>query len=182
MAAEPPGSAMRPTSMTRRRLLGTSCGRAALLVVAVAALAACGQAATPGATPAVASTATAEPVPGLTEADAVSYALWQLAGPADYRFTVDVQCFCPAAQPVEVTVRDGAVISVKPSPPEFWSEVVVPVPDLFRLVGELRGTADVVDVTYDAEAGYPTTIAVDRITEAVDDEVSYVVTAFTPLR
>jgi hypothetical protein len=148
----------------------------------VALVAACGQAATPGASPhRTTSLPTTTPIVGLTDADRAARELWLAAGPADYRFTVDVRCFCPTAEPVEVTVSDGQVVSARPAPPEYWSAVVVPVPDLFRLVGELRGSADSVDVSYDAELGFPTDISVDRITEAVDDEVSYVVTDLTPL-
>lgn len=156
--------------------------RAAALLAAATALAACGQATTTAVPPAATSSPSeSEPIPGLNAADTVAHDRWQSAALGDYRFTVDVRCFCPGSKPVEVTVRDGEVVSLEPAPPEFWSEVVVPVPDLFRLVGDLRGSADVVDVTYDSELGYPTTIAVDRITEAIDDEVSYVVTDFAPL-
>jgi hypothetical protein len=120
-------------------------------------------------------------IPGLTEVDAAAYERWQTSGPSDYRFTVDVQCFCPVGKPVVVTVRDGQVTSVQPEPPEYWSKVVVPVPDLFQLVADTRATADVVDVSYDRALGYPTIISVDRIKQAVDDEVAYVVTDFAPL-
>jgi hypothetical protein len=168
--------------MTRPRPERSQLGHVVLVVGVATLLAACGQAATPGVTPvATGSESTAEPVLGLTDADTVAYDQWQSVGPSSYRFTVAVQCFCPVAKPVEVTVRDGEVVSLKPEPPEFWSDAMVPIPELFQLVGSLRGSADVVDVSYDGALGYPTTIAVDRITEAVDDEVAYVVTDLTPL-
>ncbi len=174
---------MRRTPMTRRRPERARLGHGVLLVAAATLLTACGQAATPGVTPLATGSASSptELIPGLNKTDAAAFDQWQSAGPTDYRFSVDVQCFCPGAELVAVTVREGEVTGVDPEPPEFWSVAVVPIPDLFRLVGELRGTADIVDVTYDEDLGYPTVISVDRITQAIDDEVRYVVTDFSPL-
>jgi hypothetical protein len=170
---------MSPSRLRARR---STSGVAALLLVAASAVAGCGQAPTPEVAPSAsgAPSPTAS-IPGLDEADAAAYQRWQAAGLTDYRFSVDVQCFCPVAKPVVVTVRDGQVTSARPEPLEFWSDVVVPVPDLFQLVADTRDTADVVEVAYDAELGYPKTISVDRVQAAIDDEVAYVVTHFAPL-
>jgi hypothetical protein len=44
-----------------------------------------------------------------------------------------------------------------------------------------NGDADEVLVTYDATYGFPTSISIDQIKEAVDDEISYQVENFEVL-
>ena len=142
-------------------------------------LAACGQASPPvGGSTSPTATTTAFALQG---EDAVAYQRWLDAGIADYRFSVQAQCFCPQVDPAVVTVRDGAVVSVEPSGSFVWPEVMVAVPDLFVSIDDARDKYDEVDVTYDEQLGYPRRIFEDRIGNAIDDEVTFVVSDFEQL-
>jgi hypothetical protein len=147
-----------------------------LVAAAVMGLSACGDAAQPPA-----GTEPSASAPALEGRDAAAYERWLAAGIDDYRFAVDVLCFCVEQSPIVVTVRDGVVVSVEPEDPEYWGEVAVAVPDLFALVVDAREEYDRVEVTYDRLLGYPREIFEDRIEQAVDDEVTFAIRDFEPL-
>lgn len=69
---------------------------------------------------------------------------------------------------VTVTVR-GDTAQVPPGTPPGAEPVGVD--DMFALI--LDGRADAVTVTYDPRSGYPTSLLVDRITGAIDDEIGF---------
>lgn len=108
---------------------------------------------------------------------------WQNAGMAHYRYTLNIACFCPFAQdmPLTVEVRDGEVVSitkadgspVAPGDPAF--EEYTRYATIDRIFSELKtnldGAADEVKVTYNPSHGYPTQIDIDRIKNAIDDEL-----------
>ncbi|CAN5272586.1 hypothetical protein BH23GEM4_BH23GEM4_08890 [soil metagenome] len=90
-------------------------------------------------------------------------ARWEARGFTAYRYTLSVNCFCGVelVRPVEITVRDGAPLSVtyedtgEPADRERFSR--------FDTVGELFDVLDAafdegaasVSAEYDAEFGYP---------------------------
>jgi len=56
------------------------------------------------------------------------------------------------------------------------------VPDLFAFINETTANgAEVVDVEYDTDLGYPRQIEVDHWVDAIDDEACYLVKDFEPL-
>lgn len=145
-------------------------------VVVAGSLVACGNSPPPGAGPSGSSSE-----PPLQDQDAAAYQRWVESGIDDYRFSVTAQCFCVEQEPLVVTVRDGQVVSVTPESARYWREVAVPVPDQFAAIAEARDQYATVEVTYDAELGYPRRIAEDRIANATDDEVTFFVSDFQQL-
>ncbi|MBI4940937.1 MAG: hypothetical protein HY830_09330 [Actinobacteria bacterium] len=105
-------------------------------------------------------------------------ATWAAAGVTDYDLVVEGSCFCTSAGLVRVRVRGGTatVTGVDltndaggPTPPEGTPTTVEALLDV---VDRSLGTAEKVTVTYDA-LGVPTTVDVDMIVAAMDDEVTW---------
>ncbi|MFZ5855841.1 MAG: DUF6174 domain-containing protein [Chloroflexota bacterium] len=116
---------------------------------------------------------------------------WTSAGVSHYRFELTISCFCPffEVNPVTVEVKDGKIVSMtdasgQPLKEEFAQtfEEAATVEGLFAIAEENIANADEVEVTYDAQYGFPASIVVDRIKMAVDDEISYHVEAFQVLQ
>jgi len=119
---------------------------------------------------------------------ALSRARWFNSGIVDYNFTIARVCEClpEMAGPVVVEVRGGAVeeqtyasgTSVDPQ----YSDLFTAVPGLFDLIDEaIRRDAAGLAVRYNSTFGYPESIQVDWVAGAVDDEVSYRITDFSPV-
>ncbi len=117
-------------------------------------------------------------------------AKWDSLGVAHYRYELTISCFCPFmdVMPVTVEVKDGQIVSLtdvngQPLPEEFRAtfEQAATVEGLFAVAEENLSNADQVEVTYDAQYGFPASIVVDRIKMAVDDEIAYYVGAFKAL-
>ena len=62
-----------------------------------------------------------------------------------------------------------------------YIEEAATIERLFDLAAQNLSEADQVEVTYDAQFGYPSAIRVDFIKMAVDDEISYYVNSFKAL-
>jgi hypothetical protein len=112
-------------------------------------------------------------------------ARWESLGWQDYNMRIIRGCFCLWAGEHEVIVRDGAVVDVRPV--EEWQEPVgrgweyfPSIDDLFDEIGRAAREADDLQVVYN-EKGYPDTISIDWIAEAVDDEMAYSVLAVVPV-
>jgi hypothetical protein len=112
---------------------------------------------------------------------------WDASGVSHYSFQLTISCFCPFMDiiPVSVEVKDGQIVSMtdaqgKPLADNFREtfEKAATVEGLFAIAEENLSNADQVEVTYEAQYGFPTSIVVDRIKLAVDDEVSYYADAF----
>jgi Family of unknown function (DUF6174) len=100
--------------------------------------------------------------------------LWNGKNVDSYSFILELQCFCaPASQlrPVLVTVQNGAVTSLlyyhqnpaqrTPAPAEVFAPYDT-VEELFDIVGEaIRQDADVLQVGYDEEYGFPDIANID---------------------
>lgn len=110
------------------------------------------------------------------------------SGPDDYAFTLRVGCFCPYAGPLRITVADGEVVEVRQLEPQegqgdlqAWiDDQAMTLDELNELVERARREADDVDVTYDPTYGFPTDVYIDWYKDAVDDEIGYTVTDYTP--
>ncbi len=105
-----------------------------------------------------------------------------------YRYTLDVDCFCPGGR-FDVVVRNGEVVqSHRVGSGGFGGSGVPPggltIDGLFTVVSQARGSsppADNVTVSYDERYGYPQRISIDQFVDAVDDEISYTVSDFQVL-
>lgn len=118
--------------------------------------------------------------------------LWDSKDVASYSYILELQCFCaPASElkPVLVTVNNGAVASV-----QYWDEnpskrtpapatVFGPydtVEELFALVDDaIDRDADVLQVSYNAEYGFPQAVNVDYEAGG-SDQLLFFVTEFSP--
>ncbi len=107
--------------------------------------------------------------------------LWHSQKINHYEYVYNWICFCPppANTPTKVLVKNNAIISVKN--PD--SNQVIENPDLaaYKSIDQLfeviekaiERKADEIVVKYDPKFGYPTSISIDYIKLAADDEVAY---------
>ena len=111
---------------------------------------------------------------------------WNSARVQDYSVVVQHLCFCGYVRPVRITVRAGAVVSsvdAETGEPAPSYATVRDVAGLFTLIRKaIDDGADKLEVTYDAQLGYPTFINIDYITNAVDDELQVRTSEFQQLR
>jgi hypothetical protein len=115
--------------------------------------------------------------------------LWQEQDINHYRFQLSILCFCPYAgqMPLTIEVSDGQAISIEtadgsePGPNMLFYSQVATIDDLFDTLAKALDEADEVKVAYDPTYGFPQTIDIDNIKEAIDDEISYEVTNFEVL-
>ena len=131
-------------------------------------------------------------VPGVTqgptgpiaERAAAQQLLWTSQGIRSYTFTIERQCFCPEEYrgPFDVTVVEGAPTLVTIGGRVALADRVATLPKTmeatFALV--LAQAATEPGVVYDDRFGFPLRIALDPIKNAIDDEVTYLVSNFRP--
>ena len=109
-------------------------------------------------------------------------ALWEQQDASNYRYELAIVCFCPygGQMPLSIVVRDGEVASLTtadgsdPGPSlEYFSQADT-IDELFDIIESAQADgADEIKVQYDPDYGYPVSIDIDYIKEAVDDEISY---------
>lgn len=114
-------------------------------------------------------------------------ARWERAGVRDYVMTLRISCFCPNEGPVRMTVRDEVVISVirvatNQEVPSQHAAGYPDIDDLFDILADALGSADVVQAEFDREHGVPRSIWIDWWSNYVDDEMGYFVDSFTATR
>ena len=113
---------------------------------------------------------------------AVHQAQWQSKGITSYTFTITRQCFCPS-DVLDVVVVDGVAtkVTVDGKAPDAFQVNGVPltIQALFALVVAQPETAGMT-VEWDQTFGYPSSVQVDPIANAIDDEFGYSVTNFRP--
>lgn len=116
---------------------------------------------------------------------------WQSQKPDNYRFHYQELCYCGFTEKVEVVVEGDSVIAVldisSGEPFIVSSEgdevpVIELYPNLFPTIDSLFEnfeqrliSADEVQISYNEKLGYPTRAYFDMITNAVDDEVTFIV-------
>lgn len=116
---------------------------------------------------------------------ALARARWAVANADDYSFQFRRSCFCPTGlvRPVHIEVLDGTVTSAvyvdteEPLPPPLTS--VPTIDDLFDEVqAAIDGMAFSILADYDADLGYPISVSIDHIKNAIDDEMVLTVSSF----
>ncbi len=118
--------------------------------------------------------------------------IWREEVLKNYDFTLERQCFCPEdwRGPVNIQVRNGTAVSVT----YITSGTVVTegkfdkadtIDKLFKILkdayagkGDFEQKADTVNVTYNAQMGYPTTFYIDVSQTIADEEQGYTITNF----
>ena len=111
--------------------------------------------------------------------------LWEAQGLSDYDYTIQRGCFCGASgwHRVEVRASEVALVTHIESgtvlDPAF-TDGFTDIDGVFDLVAEALREADEITVEYDEAMGFPKDVSIDYITDAVDDELSLVLTAPTP--
>jgi hypothetical protein len=116
--------------------------------------------------------------------------LWASHRLVDYRYTVQVRCFCPGqvTRPVRVEVRGGRVArrayaDSASAPDSSFADTWPEVDGLFANVADaLRRGAEEVRVEYDPRLGYPISIQIDYDRRVMDDETSIRASALEPIR
>jgi hypothetical protein len=121
-----------------------------------------------------------------------SRARWNSKNVDSYSYVLELECFCAPAselEPILVTVQDGAVVSLQywdenpaqrtPAPASIFGEYDT-VEELFDFVADaIDRNADVLQVGYDAEYGFPNVVNVDY-TAGGSEQKLFFVTQFTP--
>jgi hypothetical protein len=103
---------------------------------------------------------------------------WEQDGPKDYRYHVEVLCFCVGPRAFDVTVEDGRVTATDPVP---RVDALSPptIEELFDTARDaVRGGATKVQVEFDDRDGHITTLDIDEARGVADDEVAYTVRDF----
>jgi len=91
--------------------------------------------------------------------------------------TIEVQ----NGEVVSITQADGVAVATDDPSYELFMSVASMDALFATLDSSLNGEADEVLVTYDTTYGIPTSISIDNIKEAVDDEIFYQVENFEVL-
>ena len=121
--------------------------------------------------------------------------LWKNQKLTNYDFTVERQAFAPEEWrgPVNIQVRNGMAISVtytsdgsevtggKFDNADTIDKLFIMLKDAYNGKGEFvqfGQKADTVNVTYDAQRGYPVSIYIDVSQMIADEEQGYAVTNF----
>lgn len=137
--------------------------------------------------PVVLLAACANPSGGSSDNGSAARARWDRHGIDDYRYTYSAVCYCPKQGPVQVTVHDGKIISVKGAGADQSTQivagdeplVVLTVDELFDRIEEAHETGTYADVTYHPQLDYPTSAEIG--TMANDAGVRYLISDLIPL-
>ncbi|HWI44269.1 MAG TPA: DUF6174 domain-containing protein [Nocardioides sp.] len=166
----------RPTRPNPRPVVAVLAISAALL----ASMTACGhendETARDDSTPAASSPST-----GSTTDSAGTGGSYPDFAPQDYTFRLEVLCFCPQVGAVRVEVHDGRVVSATTLGGGRGVQKGAKAPDYARkTINDVIAvandtTASSVKVTWPDGQDYPSSVAVDRMANATDDEVTYIV-------
>lgn len=108
-----------------------------------------------------------------------------------YDFTYEVQCFCPQRGPIVAEVRDSKLTKATAANGQslIHTSEVINGADLLTIQEMLASAEEaqaqgksVVKVEWPVEQGYPDSIFIDRIQNAVDDEVTYAIQKFAVVK
>jgi hypothetical protein len=115
--------------------------------------------------------------------------MWSANRSTDYEYVLRRDCFCPLGGiPVRVTVRSSAVVSAidETTGTEISDELRPGYPTVEGLFDTLQNAidlhADRIVATYDPQLGVPSSFSIDYLTDAIDEELGYRVSAFAALR
>ena len=115
--------------------------------------------------------------------------LWKDQALKDYDFTLSRQCFCPEdfRGPVDIQVRDGVAASLtytsdgtmvaggKFDSADTVDKLFDILKDAYAGRGSFKQKADAINVTYDAQMGYPKDFFIDISRSVADEEQGYTI-------
>ena len=116
---------------------------------------------------------------------------WQSQRIADYQIQFRLSCFCivDVTQPVVLQVRNNAIVSVTrvsdgaAVPAPQWEGRYYTVDQMFALIADAKAKgADQVNVSYDPQLRYPTSVTIDQSVRIADEERYFEMSGLTPLR
>lgn len=120
-------------------------------------------------------------------------ATWDNANISHYRYTLSVSCFCAFMDemPVTIEVENDQVVSitsVKGTSIDSSNTLVYPAVEpyttidaMFEQLKTAQAEAEEITVVYDPTYGYPSSIAIDYIKQAADDELYLTIEKFEVL-
>lgn len=125
-----------------------------------------------------AATDDATGVPSATAPSSSAAPTYPAFTPENYTFRLEVLCYCPQVGAVRVTVQDGKVARATAisgdakgtEAPEFMR---LTINDIIERANDPE--LDKVDVTWPAGQDYPSVVALDQLSMATDDEVTYTI-------
>jgi len=106
-------------------------------------------------------------------------ARWEAVGSTSYDYDFTLSCFCAPeiTRPARVQVRGGTVVAVfdkETNEPRTPLSSWYTIPSLFdRIQGWIDLPANTLEASYDDVTGLPTSVSVDPIRNAVDDEAAF---------
>lgn len=108
--------------------------------------------------------------------------VWRSQGIRSYTFAIERQCFCPEdwRGPFDVTVVEGGATLVRFNGGVAVQDRVADLPKTMEALFDLivANAPSEPDVAYDDRFGFPLRISLDPIKDAIDDEVTYVISNF----
>lgn len=119
-------------------------------------------------------------------------AKWEGQNIEHYRFTVVASCFCPfAGAQVTYEVQNGQVLNesiqsdpdrqIDPAQASAFYQDYNTIDKVFDYLEKETKEADQITIDYDPTYGFPTDVSIDRIKEAIDDEMYLTLSNFEPL-
>ena len=119
--------------------------------------------------------------------------LWDNSNISHYRYTLSLICFCAFTEemPLTIEVQNDQIVSITSvkgtviDPANSFYSIFENYATMDRLFLQLKSAleeADEVAVVYDTTYGYPTSINIDQIKEATDDELYITVENFEVLQ
>jgi hypothetical protein len=110
--------------------------------------------------------------------------VWNQVGTSDYDMSLFRGCFCIGGGEMTVYVRGDSVAAIQQTERQWqggndWWQYIPTVEGLFDLVEEADADAHSLEVDYHPQLGYPTSVSIDWIENAVDDEISYSVSSLS---
>lgn len=123
------------------------------------------------------------------EVQALSAAVtkWEATAPRSYVYTLERLCFCPIVGPVRVTVREGVVESARVvnAGADLTGPALAGIPTIDEVFDALSYALSIpaasFSARYDRVYGIPVEASIDHWARAVDDEITYRLSAFAPL-
>lgn len=119
--------------------------------------------------------------------------LWQKQNVENYSFEFSKLCYCGGLfNPTKIIVKADTIYAIldpetgeplrDPQTDELvlskYPDSFLTIDELFEVIENAREKADKLTVEYDQNLGYPTSVGIDYIKEAIDDEVTYKIDNF----
>ena len=109
---------------------------------------------------------------------------WKDAQTKNYSFVVKKSCFCPHEENIQSTIDNEKVIESKYIPSNIPINIdnkQKSIEEYFNIIEEaINENVYKIIVDYDLLYGYPKMISIDYDEQMVDEQISYLITHFTP--